>query len=104
MPAILIFTSAPDLKSARSLAKLLVENKLAACVSFKEGFTSFYRWKGKVENAREVLLFIKSSKKKFVKIKQLINRIHPYEVPELIALPIVQGSPEYLSWLRRSLK
>ena len=104
MPAILIFTSVPDLRSARFLAKLLVEKRLAACVSFREGFTSVYRWKGKVENAREVLLFIKSSKKKFVKIKQLIRHVHPYEVPELIAVPITQGSSEYLSWLMRSIK
>ena len=104
MPAILILSTAPDLKTARSLAKSLVEKKLAACVSFKEGFVSFYRWKGKLERAREVTLFIKSSKEKFSKIKKHIHRVHPYEVPELIAVPITQGSPEYLSWLNKSLK
>ena len=104
MPAILIVTTTPDLKTAKWLAKSLVQKKLAACVSLKEGFASFYRWKGKVEHAREVVLFIKSSKEKFVKIKQYIYRVHPYEVPELIAFPIVRGSSEYLSWLAQCLK
>ena len=104
MPAVLIFTTTPDLKSARLLARSLVEKKLAACVSFKEGFISLYRWKEKVERAREVTLFIKSSKENFSKIKRHIHRVHPYEVPELIAVPIMQGSSEYLSWLSKSLK
>ena len=104
MPAILILTTAPDLKTAKWLAKSLVEKKLAACVSLKEGFISFYRWKGKVENAREVAIFIKSSKEKFVKIKQHICRVHPYQVPEFIALPVTQGSSEYLTWLMQSMK
>ena len=104
MPAVLIFTAAPDLKTARLLAKILVREKLAACVSYSKGFISFYRWKGKVESAREVMLFIKSSKEKFSKIEQLIQRNHPYEVPEIIAVPITQGSPKYLSWLTQSVK
>ena len=104
MPAVLILTTVPDLKTARLLARSLVEKKLAACVSFKEGFVSFYRWKGKLEKASEVTLFIKSSREKFSKIKKHILRIHPYEVPELIGVPITQGSSEYLSWLRQSLK
>ncbi len=104
MRAVLILTTTPDLKTARSLAKSLVEKKLAACVSFTEGFVSFYRWKGKVTNAREVTLFIKSSKEKFARIKKYIHHVHPYEVPELIALPITEGSSEYLSWLVQSIK
>ena len=104
MPAILILTTAPDLKTARVLAKFLVQKKLAACVSFKEGFASFYRWKGKVETARETVLLIKSSQAKFAKIEQIIHRVHPYEVPELIAVPVSRGSSEYLSWLTQSLK
>ena len=104
MAAVLIFTTVPDLKTARGLARSLVEKKLAACVSFREGFTSFYRWKGKVKNGREIALFIKSSEEKFFKIKEHIYRVHPYEVPELIAFPITQGSSRYLAWLTNSLK
>ena len=104
MPAILVITTAPDLKTAQWLAKSLVQKKLAACVSFKGGFTSFYRWKGKIDRAREAVLFIKSSRAKFAKIKQHVCRVHPYEVPELIAVSISRGSSEYLAWLAQSLK
>ncbi len=103
MTAVLILTTAPDLGAARRIAKALVQKKLAACVSLKEGFLSFYRWKGRVERSREVVLFIKSSKTKFVPIKRLLGKIHPYEIPELIALSIHQGSPEYLAWIADSL-
>lgn len=104
MPAIVVITTTPDLKSARTIARTLVKKKLAACVSFQAGVVSFYHWKGRTENAREAMLFIKSSKEKFSGIKKYILSVHPYEVPEIIALPIVQGSSEYLSWLRRSIK
>ena len=104
MRGIVVLTTAPDAKTARALAKRLVAGRSAACVSVKEGFVSYYRWKGKVVKAQEALLLIKSEKGKFAKIKRTLQAAHPYEVPEIISLPIVQGSSEYLSWLSASLK
>ena len=101
---VLIFTTAPDLKTAERLAYSLIRQKLAACVSVKTGFTSVYRWEGKIKKTKETLLLIKSSKAKFIKLKKYIGRIHPYEVPEIIALPVTQAAPEYLAWLHRALK
>ncbi|PIU40246.1 MAG: divalent-cation tolerance protein CutA [Candidatus Omnitrophica bacterium CG07_land_8_20_14_0_80_50_8] len=104
MPAILVITTTPDLKTARSIARALVKKRLAACVSVQAGLVSFYRWKGRLENAREAMLFIKSSKEKFLKIKRQICLVHPYKIPEIIAFPVARGSKEYLSWLMQSVK
>ena len=104
MRGIVVLTTAPDAKTARALAKRLVVERSAACVSLKEKFVSYYRWKGKVEKAQEVLLLIKSEKRLFARIKRTLQAAHPYEVPEIISIPIAQGSSEYLSWLGASLK
>jgi len=104
MAWILILTTTPNLKFAQTLSKNLVKTKLAACVSVKPGIVSFYRWKGRVEKVRECLLLIKSRKDRFQKIKKAICNQHPYEIPEVISLPISQGSSEYLSWMKSSIK
>ena len=100
MNGIVILTTAPDLKTARRLARLLVQKKLAACVNIARGAESFYRWKGRLENGRENLLFIKTSVKRFRRVEALIKNEHPYELPEVIGLPVSRGSKEYLSWLQ----
>ncbi len=90
---------------ARRIARALVERKLAACVNVLETpVRSVYRWKGKVETAKEFLLVIKSSKKLFPALRAAIERLHSYEVPEIIALPIAAGSPAYLNWLEECLR
>ena len=104
MKGLVLLTTLPDVRTAHSLAILLVREKVAACVSAHEKSVSFYRWKGKVEKSEEVQLFIKTSKKHFAKVCGMIRSVHPYDLPEMIALPIVQGSPEYLKWLQDSLK
>ena len=104
MPGIVVLTAVPDLRTARSIAHLLVKKKLAACVTFGRGSRSVYRWKGKIESASETQLFIKTTRRKFEKLKQAVRGAHPYELPEIIALPIIEGSSEYLSWLNRSLR
>lgn len=104
MPGIVILSTAPDIKTAQSIAKSLVKKKLAACVSVREGWLSFYQWKGKVENAKETLLLIKTTKKNFCKVEKAIKAAHPYEVPEIISVPITRGSAEYLSWLNGSVQ
>ncbi len=103
MAGIIVFTTTPTLKSAKTLARLLVTKKLAACVSVKDGFVSFYPWKRRIESARETLLFIKTSKKNFHKVKKTIQAMHSYELPEIVSVTITQASAEYLSWLNKVL-
>jgi uncharacterized protein involved in tolerance to divalent cations len=83
----------------------VVEGRLVACVNILPGaVTSIYRWKGKVESARERLLLMKTSRKQLAKLEATVKRLHSYEVPEFIALPIVAGSRAYLAWLEESAK
>lgn len=89
---------------ARRIARAVVESRLAACVNILPGaVTSVYRWKGKVETAKERLLLMKTSKKKLAKLRAAVERLHSYDVPEFIAIPIAAGSRAYLAWLEESL-
>jgi periplasmic divalent cation tolerance protein len=100
---LVLVTCASD-REARRIARGVVESRLAACVNIlPSAVTSIYRWKGKVESARERLLLIKTSRKRLAKLQAAILRLHSYEVPEFIALPIVAGSRGYLAWLDESL-
>lgn len=101
---VLATTTAAAAEDARKIAAALVEEKLAACVQIVEPITSIYRWQGAVEEEKEILLLIKSSRELIPRIAELLDRLHPYEVPELIATPIVEGSAAYLSWLRENLQ
>jgi len=76
-----------------------VEKKLAACANILSGVESIYRWKGKVERAREVLVIIKTSGTQLQELEREVKRVHSYDVPEFIVLPIVAGSKEYLEWI-----
>ena len=90
---------------AKRIARALVEARLAACVNLLPGaVTSIYRWKGKVESARERLLLIKTSRNRLAKLQAAIRRLHSYDLPEIIALPIVAGSRAYLDWIEESAK
>lgn len=94
--------SAPE---ARKIARALVERRLAACGNLvRTPVESIYRWKGKVERAQEVLLLIKSSRKHFRALEAQVKRLHSYDVPEIIVLPIAAGSGEYLEWIAESVK
>jgi periplasmic divalent cation tolerance protein len=89
---------------AKRIARAVVEARLAACVNILPGtVTSIYRWKGKVETARERLLYIKTSRKRLARLQAAVERLHSYDVPEFIALPIVAGSRDYLAWLEEAL-
>jgi len=94
-----VLSTSSSKEEAEKIARLLVEERLAACVNVLPGLRSFYRWKGKVEDAAEWLLLIKSSRGQFDKLKTTLGKLHSYEVPEVIALPIVDGSKNYLLWL-----
>ncbi len=100
---IAILVTCPDKKSAHKLAKILLQKKLAACVNVVAGMESFYWWQGKIERSRETLLVIKSAQKLFKPLCRCVQENHSYTVPEIIALPIVQGSSSYLRWLKENL-
>ncbi len=89
----------PDKDTAEKIAQLLVNDKLAACVNILPGITSVYRWHEQVESAQEHLLLIKANKSRYQAIETAIKKHHPYELPEIIAVPIKNGLPEYLHWI-----
>lgn len=92
-------------REARRIARAVVEERLAACVNTLPGtVTSIYRWKGKVESAKERLLIIKTSRKRLAKLQTTVERLHSYDVPEFIAVPILAASRAYLNWLRECVK
>lgn len=95
----IVLTTCPEKTSAERIANALVEEGLAACVSILPPMQSIYRWKGKVEQANEQLLVIKSNSARFPAIRERIQALHPYELPEIIAVPIADGLPGYLAWL-----
>ncbi len=99
---IVVLCTVPKEKG-EGLAKLLVEKKLAACVNVVKGLRSFYWWKGKIEEDDEELLIIKTSRETYGELEKQIRENHPYTVPEIIALPIILGNPDYLAWIDESL-
>ncbi len=102
--AIQMFVTFPSRESAESAAKGLVENHLAACVQILGPIDSVYRWQGQVESAKEWLCLVKTSREAFERVADFIQKQHPYEVPEIIGVPICEGFPPYMQWLFRSLE
>ena len=100
---IVVFSACDSEEQAGRIAHLLVEQRLAACVTILPGARSIYRWKGQVEDTPEWLLIIKSRRDLMDKLRAAVGKIHTYEVPELLALPVVDGSENYLAWLDREL-
>jgi len=94
-----VTTTTETKEQAEKIAQHLVETKMTACVQITGPITSIYRWKGKVENAQEWLCLIKTRKELFNKVETAIKKLHPYETPEIVAVPIVKGTKEYLRWL-----
>lgn len=99
-PHLVVFCTCPDKGSADTLATTLVEENLAACVNILPAITSVYRWKGQVEKESETLLLIKTSTPVYSRLESRIQQLHPYELPEVIAVPITLGSEAYLGWLQ----
>lgn len=90
-------------EDAERIARALVERRLAACVSVVPGLLSVYRWKGAVESAEERLLVIKTRADRLAALREALVSLHPYEVPELLTLPVEEGHPPYLAWLDESV-
>ncbi len=96
---LLVWTNLPDTASAHALATALVEEHAAACVNVLAGCSSVYRWQGKVETAHEVPLLIKTTRAAYVRLEKIVRARHPYELPEIIAVPVEAGFPAYLQWV-----
>ena len=96
---LLVFTNLPNAEAAGVLARGLVERRLAACVNVMSACTSVYRWKGEVEEAQEVPVLLKTRLARYPEVEAAIRELHPYELPEIVAVPVVRGLPEYLEWV-----
>jgi len=96
---LLVITTVPNQKAAEDLAAGLVRDGVAACVNISAPVTSMYQWKGQLERDTEVMLTIKTTGSRYPQLERAILDGHPYELPEVIAVPITQGLPEYLAWI-----
>jgi len=103
MNIIILITCANE-EEAQKISRALVSERLCACVNILGNVKSLFWWEGKVDSSPEVLLIAKSKKSKFTGIIKLVKSLHSYEVPEIIALPIIAGDKKYLSWLNNSIK
>ena len=97
-------TTCPTLEIATQLANDVIEQQLAACVNIIPAIKSVYKWKGKIEHDSESLLIIKTMKQQLASLEKLVLKLHPYETPEFISMPIESGSKAYLDWITTSLK
>jgi periplasmic divalent cation tolerance protein len=95
----IILCTCPDKITAEKIACLLVENNLAACVNIVPNITSIYRWQGQLEHAEEHLLLIKARQDVYSALESMIKKHHPYQLPEIIAVAIERGLPDYLNWI-----
>ena len=103
MDAIVVFMTASNREEAARLAEALIEKQLAACVQILPGMESVYRWQGKTERQSEVLLIAKTASSRFTELESEIRALHSYDTPEIVAVPITDGSRAYLEWLQESV-
>ena len=99
-PCYLVKVTTPDIESARHIADVVVEGRLAACATLVPGVESRYWWEGKVRNSAEVILFLKTTGRFLEPLQREVLSIHRYQTPEFVVLPIASGNPEYLDWVR----
>jgi periplasmic divalent cation tolerance protein len=99
MDTLLVFTNAPDQATAQRLAQELIARRLAACVNLLAPCRSVYHWQGAVETAEEVPVLIKTTSAQYENLQKAIIELHPYELPEIIAVPVARGLPAYLNWI-----
>lgn len=104
MDLLLCLTTCPDADSADRIAGALVEERLAACVNVIPGLRSVYRWQGAIERADEVLLLIKTTQARYPGLQARLPQLHPYELPELVAVELADGLPAYLQWVVKGVQ
>ena len=100
---IVVLSTCASAEEAERLARALLEQRLAACVNVIPGLKSYYHWQGRLETAGEFLMVIKSSRARFDQLRAVLEKAHSYDVPEVIALPIVDGAANYLNWIDTNL-
>jgi periplasmic divalent cation tolerance protein len=100
----MVLSTAPDAATGEHLASVLVEERLAACVNVVPGLASIYRWKGRVERSSEALCILKTRRPLLTRLTKRLADLHPYEVPELLVLPVIAGARSYLAWLREETR
>ena len=100
---VIVLSTCPSKEEAKRIAKGLVEERLAACVNIVDGVVSIYQWQGSVQEGNEVMLVVKSRRDLLERLQERLAGMHSYEVPEAIAIPVVDGLPAYLEWLDREL-
>jgi periplasmic divalent cation tolerance protein len=104
MSALLVLTNLPDRAAAERIAELVIAQRLAACVNILAPCRSVYRWKGAVQHDEEHPLLVKTTSERYAELERAIRSAHPYELPEIIAVPIERGLPEYLEWVSAETK
>ena len=100
MEAIIVFITVSNEDEGANIAKSLVGERLAGCVNIVKDIRSIYMWEGKTEDEKEVLMIAKTQKSLFAKLSQRVRELHSYTVPEIISMPVVEGSEDYLRWLK----
>jgi periplasmic divalent cation tolerance protein len=101
---LLVLCTCPTREVASAIATALLEERLAACVNQLPGIKSLYRWEGRIEDDEELLLLIKTTAQRFPALEEMIRDLHPYDVPEIVGLPLTVGSKDYFSWIRNSVR
>lgn len=101
---VVVLITAASRRECKKIAKHLVEAQLAACVNITQGIESVYRWEGKIKTDPEYLMIIKTTRELFEELKHAVGQIHSYHTPEIICLPIIDGSRNYLDWVANSVK
>lgn len=100
MEVIVVYITAPNEEDAVKISRAIVEERLAGCVNIVKGIRSIYNWQGKIEDDEELLMIIKTQRHLFEPLKRRVKELHSYTVPEIIALPIIEGSEDYIEWLK----
>lgn len=96
---LMVFCTFPDEETARRIGTALVEERLAACVNLNPGITSIYQWEGKLETSTEVLAIFKTTREGYPELEKQLQALHPYDVPEILAVPVERGAESYLRWV-----
>jgi periplasmic divalent cation tolerance protein len=104
MSYLIVFMTAPNREEAVKIVRILLEEKLIACGNIVDPVSSLFWWQGKIEEEKEILVIMKSNEKLFKKLSERVTELHSYDVPEILALPIVDGSSSYLDWLKGCLE
>jgi len=102
MPLLVVLSTFPDLAAARDAAQTLVQENLAACVNLLPGAESHYHWEGIIETSQEVLAIIKTTAERYPELEKRLQELHPYDVPEIVALPAVAVAESYLAWVTKN--